>query len=46
MGVPWPDTGYVGGLIGVKITLNEFVSYAQFASDLKAAPWPSSPAAP
>ena len=35
MGVPWGDTAYVGGLIGVKTTLNEFVSYAQFASDLK-----------
>jgi CNT family concentrative nucleoside transporter len=35
MGVPWQDTAYVGGLIGVKITLNEFVSYAQFAGDLK-----------
>ena len=35
MGVPWADTAYVGGLIGVKTTLNEFVSYAQFASDLK-----------
>jgi CNT family concentrative nucleoside transporter len=35
MGVPWADTAYVGGLIGVKVTLNEFVSYAQFAGDLK-----------
>lgn len=35
MGVPWADTAYVGGLIGVKTTLNEFFSYAQFASDLK-----------
>lgn len=34
MGVPWQDTGYVGGLIGVKTTLNEFVAYAQFAGDL------------
>jgi CNT family concentrative nucleoside transporter len=37
MGVPWADTGYVGGLIGVKTTLNEFVAYAQFADDLKGA---------
>jgi concentrative nucleoside transporter, CNT family len=34
MGTPWQDTAYVGGLIGVKTTLNEFVAYAQFASDL------------
>ncbi|HEX9190075.1 MAG TPA: NupC/NupG family nucleoside CNT transporter [Vicinamibacteria bacterium] len=35
MGVPWADTAYVGGLIGVKTVLNEFVSYAQFAGDLQ-----------
>lgn len=34
MGVPWADTAYVGGLIGIKTTLNEFVAYAQFATDL------------
>jgi concentrative nucleoside transporter, CNT family len=34
MGVPWHDTSYVGSLIGLKTTLNEFVAYAQFASDL------------
>jgi len=34
MGVPWHDTAYVGGLIGIKTTLNEFVAYAQFATDL------------
>lgn len=34
MGVPWQDTAYVGSLIGLKATLNEFVAYAQFASDL------------
>ena len=34
MGVPWADTAYVGSLIGLKTTLNEFVAYAQFASDL------------
>ncbi len=34
MGVPWQDTAYVGGLIGIKTTLNEFVAYAQFAGDL------------
>ncbi len=34
MGVPWGDTAYVGSLVGMKVTLNEFVAYAQFASDL------------
>jgi CNT family concentrative nucleoside transporter len=34
MGVPWADTAYVGSLIGLKATLNEFVAYAQFATDL------------
>src|SRR5690606_4203607 len=34
MGVPWQDTAYVGGLIGLKASLNEFVAYAQFATDL------------
>lgn len=36
MGVPWQDTAYVGGLIGLKASLNEFVAYAQFAGDLGA----------
>lgn len=36
MGVPWADTAYVGGLIGLKTTLNEFVAYAQFGADLGA----------
>jgi concentrative nucleoside transporter, CNT family len=34
MGVPWQDTSYVGSLIGLKASLNEFVAYAQFATDL------------
>jgi len=34
MGVPWEDTAYVGSLIGMKASLNEFVAYAQFATDL------------
>jgi CNT family concentrative nucleoside transporter len=34
MGVPWADTRYVGGLIGLKVSLNEFVAYLQFAKDL------------
>jgi CNT family concentrative nucleoside transporter len=36
MGVPWPDTAYVGGLIGLKTVLNEFVAYTQFAHDMSA----------
>jgi len=36
MGVPWADTQYVGGLIGVKVVLNEFFSYAQLTQDLTA----------
>lgn len=36
MGVPWQDTAYVGSLIGLKATLNEFVAYAQFGADLAA----------
>jgi CNT family concentrative nucleoside transporter len=36
MGVPWSETAYVGGLIGIKVVLNEFVAYAQFASQLAA----------
>ncbi len=31
MGVPWQDTQYVGGLIGIKTVLNEFVAYLDFA---------------
>ena len=34
MGTPWQDTAYVGSLIGIKATLNEFVAYAQFGADL------------
>lgn len=34
MGVPWQDTAYVGSLVGLKTALNEFVAYAQFATDL------------
>ncbi len=34
LGVPWQDTAYVGGLIGLKTALNEFAAYAQFARDL------------
>jgi len=34
MGVPWSDASTVGGLIGVKVGLNEFFAYAQFAGDV------------
>lgn len=34
MGVPWQDTQYVGGLIGIKTVVNEFVAYSQFGADL------------
>jgi CNT family concentrative nucleoside transporter len=34
MGVPWQDTAYVGGLIGLKTVLNEFVAYGRFANEL------------
>ncbi|GIV33172.1 MAG: hypothetical protein KatS3mg031_0707 [Chitinophagales bacterium] len=27
MGVPWEDASYVGNLIGIKLSLNEFVAY-------------------
>jgi CNT family concentrative nucleoside transporter len=36
MGVPWQETAYVGGLIGIKTVLTEFVAYARFGSDLTA----------
>jgi concentrative nucleoside transporter, CNT family len=35
MGVPWAETQYVGALIGLKTTLNEFVAFGQFATDIK-----------
>jgi CNT family concentrative nucleoside transporter len=34
MGVPWQDAGTVGGLVGVKIGLNEFFAYIQFAGQM------------
>ena len=34
MGVPWQDAGVVGGLVGVKIGLNEFFAYIQFAGQM------------
>jgi CNT family concentrative nucleoside transporter len=29
MGVPWHDSGTVGGLLGTRMVLNEFIAYAQ-----------------
>jgi CNT family concentrative nucleoside transporter len=29
MGVPWHDSGTIGGLLGTRMVLNEFVAYAQ-----------------
>ena len=34
MGVSWADASTVGGLVGIKIGLNEFFAYIQFAGDL------------
>ena len=36
MGVPWSETAYVGGLMGLKVVLTEFVAYAQFGADMTA----------
>lgn len=34
MGVPWQDAGAVGGLVGIKIGLNEFFAYIQLAGNM------------
>ncbi len=36
MGVPWHDTGAIGGLLGTRMVLNELVAYAQLGQ-MKAA---------
>jgi len=36
MGIPWAETSYVGGLIGIKVVLTEFLAYGTLASDLAA----------
>jgi len=36
MGVPWHDSGTIGGLLGTRMVLNEFIAYAQLGP-LKAA---------
>ncbi|TYT25721.1 NupC/NupG family nucleoside CNT transporter [Luteimonas viscosa] len=35
IGVPWEDAGTVGGLIGTKVVLNEFVAYVQLGEILR-----------
>jgi len=45
MGVPWHETAYVGGLIGLKTVLTEFVAYARFGGDLTAGVMTLSPRA-
>jgi CNT family concentrative nucleoside transporter len=35
MGIPWQESSYAGGLIGLKATLNEFVAYGQFSADAR-----------
>jgi len=45
MGVPWSETGYVGGLIGIKAVLTEFVAYARFGEDLTSGAMTLSPRA-
>jgi CNT family concentrative nucleoside transporter len=36
MGVPWPDAGKVGALLGIKTVLNEFVAYVRLEEMVKA----------
>jgi len=45
MGVPWAETAYVGGLVGLKAVLTEFVAYARFGADLGAGTMTLSPRA-
>ncbi len=35
MGVPWVDAAHVGHLLGIKISLNEFVAYGDLAGYIK-----------
>lgn len=36
MGVPWKDAGAVGNLLGIKMAVNEFVSYGVLSEHIKA----------
>ncbi|MBU4484678.1 NupC/NupG family nucleoside CNT transporter [bacterium] len=35
MGVPWKDAAVVGNLLGTKLSINEFVAYAQLGAEIK-----------
>jgi len=37
MGVPWADAGAVGNLLGIKLTINEFVAYGTLSQHIAAA---------
>ncbi len=37
MGVPWAEAGMVGNLLGIKLSLNEFVAYGQLGNYIHAA---------
>jgi CNT family concentrative nucleoside transporter len=34
MGVPWSEAPFVGGLLGIKTALNEFLAYRELAAHL------------
>jgi CNT family concentrative nucleoside transporter len=38
IGVPWKDCGFVGGILGERIVLNEFVGYLDLSNFVKANP--------
>ncbi|MEE8526128.1 MAG: nucleoside transporter C-terminal domain-containing protein, partial [Thermoanaerobaculia bacterium] len=37
MGVPWADAGAVGNLLGIKLTINEFVAYGRLSQHIDVA---------
>ena len=37
MGVPWAEAGLVGNLLGIKLSLNEFVAYGQLGNYIQSA---------
>jgi CNT family concentrative nucleoside transporter len=38
IGVPWKDCGFVGGILGERVVLNEFVGYLDLSNFVKAHP--------
>ena len=36
MGVPWADSGHVGNMLGLKITVNEFIAYLTLGDHINA----------